>query len=95
MGFNSAFKGLNYQISLINYKYLTRPTYPKLVEDAIRMLEVRALNTFGRWILVMVSIDLKEGGCWINVTAPLFYYGTDVTNLTLESIFDCYVETRI
>jgi hypothetical protein len=60
------------------------------------MLEVRALNNYGRWILVMISIDLKEeGGCWIKVTAPLYYYGTEVTNLTLESVFDCYVETRI
>ena len=44
----------------------------------------------------MARIDLKEEGCcWIKVTASLFYYGTKVTNLTLESIFDCYVKTRI
>ena len=60
------------------------------------MLEVRALNNFGRCVLVTARIDLKEEGCcWIKVTVPLFYYGTKVTNLSLESVFDCYVETRI
>jgi hypothetical protein len=80
----------------MSYKYLTRPTYRKLLKDAVRMLVVRALNNFGRCMLVMVRIDLKEEGCCrIKVTAPLFYYGTQVTNLTLESIFDYYVENRI
>jgi len=60
------------------------------------MLEIRALNNFGRWILMMVRIDLKEEGCCrIKVTAPLFYYGMKAINLSLESVFECYVETRI
>jgi hypothetical protein len=74
---------------------LTRPTYQKLVKDAVRMLEVRELNNFGKWLLVMLRIDLKNVCCRMNVIAPLFCYGTKVTNLTLESVFDCYVETRM
>jgi hypothetical protein len=81
---------------IVNQLQLTRPTYPKLVKDAVRMLEVRALNNFGRWLLLMVRIDLKEEVCCrMNVTTTLFYYGMKVTNLTLESVFDCYVETRM